>query len=52
MKMLLILNDPPYGTERSYKGLRLAMSLAGRDGRDAGQLRDGRPAPSSGRTRR
>jgi len=25
---LLILNDPPYGTERSYNGLRLAGSLA------------------------
>lgn len=23
----MILNDPPYGTERSYNGLRLAMSL-------------------------
>ncbi|PIZ17375.1 hypothetical protein COY52_04665 [Candidatus Desantisbacteria bacterium CG_4_10_14_0_8_um_filter_48_22] len=27
MKVLIILNDPPYGTERSYNGLRLAMSL-------------------------
>jgi uncharacterized protein involved in oxidation of intracellular sulfur len=24
---LLVLNDPPYGTERSYNGLRLARSL-------------------------
>jgi len=24
MKVLFILNDPPYGTERSYNGLRLA----------------------------
>lgn len=31
MKYLLILNDPAYGTERSYNGLRLARSLAGRD---------------------
>ena len=31
-KMLLILNDPPYGTERSWNGLRLAGSLARRDG--------------------
>ena len=23
MKVLVILNDPPYGTERSYNGLRL-----------------------------
>ncbi len=28
MKTLFILNDPPYGTERSYNGLRLAGSLA------------------------
>lgn len=24
---LIVLNDPPYGTERSYNGLRLARSL-------------------------
>jgi uncharacterized protein involved in oxidation of intracellular sulfur len=29
---LLVLNDPPYGTERSYNGLRLAGSLAKREG--------------------
>jgi uncharacterized protein involved in oxidation of intracellular sulfur len=28
MKILFILNDSPYGTERSYNGLRLAGSLA------------------------
>lgn len=28
MKALLILNDPPYGTERCYNGLRLALALA------------------------
>lgn len=28
---LFILNDPPYGSERSYNGLRLARSLARRD---------------------
>jgi uncharacterized protein involved in oxidation of intracellular sulfur len=27
MKILLILNDAPYGTERTYNGLRLAGSL-------------------------
>ncbi len=27
MKFLVVLNDPPYGTERSYNGLRLAGSL-------------------------
>lgn len=30
MHVLLILNDPPYGTERTYNGLRLAVSLAKR----------------------
>ena len=29
---LFVLNDPPYGTERSYNGLRLAGSLTRRDG--------------------
>ena len=27
MKTLFILNDPPYGTERSYNALRLALTL-------------------------
>lgn len=27
MKYLLIINDPPYGTERCYNGLRLALAL-------------------------
>jgi len=26
-KTLIILNDPPYGTERSYNGMRLANEL-------------------------
>jgi uncharacterized protein involved in oxidation of intracellular sulfur len=34
MKTLLILNDPPYGTERSYNGLRLAGALAKREDED------------------
>jgi uncharacterized protein involved in oxidation of intracellular sulfur len=29
---LFILNDAPYGSERTYNGLRLAGSLAKRDG--------------------
>jgi uncharacterized protein involved in oxidation of intracellular sulfur len=28
MSVLIILNDPPYGTERSYNALRLASALA------------------------
>ena len=27
-KTLFILNDPPYGTERSYNGLRLAKAVS------------------------
>lgn len=27
MRVLLILNDPPYGTERAYNALRLASAL-------------------------
>lgn len=34
MKTLFILNDPPYGSERSYNGLRLAGALAKRDGEE------------------
>ena len=31
MKFLLILNDPPYGTERSYNALRLARNLLAKE---------------------
>jgi len=31
MKYLFILNDPPYGTERSYNGLRLADRVVTED---------------------
>ena len=34
MKTLVILNDPPYGSERSYNGLRLAGALGKRDGEE------------------
>lgn len=34
MKTLLVLNDPPYGTERSYNALRLAGSLIKREGEE------------------
>jgi uncharacterized protein involved in oxidation of intracellular sulfur len=30
-KILSIINDPPYGTERAFNGLRLAAALAKRD---------------------
>ena len=33
-KTLFILNDPPYGTERSYNALRLAGALGKREGED------------------
>lgn len=31
MKTLLILNDPPYGTERTYNGLRLTLATIAAD---------------------
>ena len=31
MNTLFILNDPPYGSERSYNALRLAVALAKHD---------------------
>ena len=31
MKALFVLNDPPYGTERCYNGLRLAHALSKND---------------------
>ncbi|HLF06975.1 MAG TPA: DsrE family protein [Thermoplasmata archaeon] len=30
-RFLLVLNDQPYGTERSYNGLRLALNLMKKD---------------------
>jgi uncharacterized protein involved in oxidation of intracellular sulfur len=32
MKILIILNEPAYGNERTYNGMRLANSLARADG--------------------
>lgn len=26
-KMLIVVNDPPYGTERAYNALRLAVNV-------------------------
>jgi uncharacterized protein involved in oxidation of intracellular sulfur len=31
MNTLIILNDPPYGTERSFNGLRLAKAVSNED---------------------
>lgn len=33
-KTLFVLNDPPYGTERSYNALRLAGMLAKAEGQE------------------
>lgn len=33
-RTLFILNDPPYGTERSYNALRLAGALSKREGEE------------------
>jgi uncharacterized protein involved in oxidation of intracellular sulfur len=34
MKTLLVLNDAPYGSERTYNGARLAGALAHQDGHE------------------
>jgi uncharacterized protein involved in oxidation of intracellular sulfur len=34
VKTLVVLNDPAYGTERAYNGLRLAHALAKRTGEE------------------
>ncbi len=34
MRLLIVLNDPPYGSERVYNGLRLAGSLARQQGHE------------------
>ena len=34
MKALFVLNDPPYGCERTYNGLRLAGALAKTEGNE------------------
>ncbi len=31
MNVLLVMNDPPYGSERTYNALRLALNLVRRD---------------------
>ena len=31
MKICIVLNDPPYGTERCFNGLRLALALSKAD---------------------
>ena len=44
MKVLIILNDPPYGTERSYNGLRLARQLTQDDA--VACAKDGQTTPN------
>ena len=49
-KNLFILNDPPYGTERSYNALRLALALAKTDGEQVRVflMGDGAPCAKAG----
>ena len=56
MKFLMILNDPPYGTERVYNGLRLATNLLAKNedaelslfllGDSAGAAKSGQQTPN------
>jgi uncharacterized protein involved in oxidation of intracellular sulfur len=34
MRTLIIINDPPYGTERLYNGMRLALALMKREAQE------------------
>jgi uncharacterized protein involved in oxidation of intracellular sulfur len=34
MKFLFVLHDPPYGTERTYNGIRWARQVAGANGNE------------------
>lgn len=34
MKFLFVLHDPPYGTERTYNGIRWARQMQGIDGNE------------------
>ncbi|HXV06461.1 MAG TPA: DsrE family protein, partial [Burkholderiales bacterium] len=52
MKTLFILNDPPYGTERSYNGLRLAGALAKREGEEVRVFLIGDAAASAKRNQK
>jgi len=45
LKTLFVLNDPPYGTERSYNALRLAGALAKREGEEVRVFLMGDAAP-------
>jgi uncharacterized protein involved in oxidation of intracellular sulfur len=45
MRYLFILNDPPYGTERSYNGLRLATALMKAEGSSVSVFLIGDAAP-------
>jgi sulfide:quinone oxidoreductase len=49
-KTLFILNDPPYGTERSYNALRLAGSLSQREGEDVKEERKEMTAVADAKT--
>jgi uncharacterized protein involved in oxidation of intracellular sulfur len=40
-RTLFILNDAPYGTERSYNGVRLAGALSKREGFERHSRPDG-----------
>ncbi len=46
MRVLVVLNDPPYGTERSYKGLRLTNALAKREQTEVRVFLLGTPSPA------
>jgi uncharacterized protein involved in oxidation of intracellular sulfur len=52
VKILFVLNDPPYGTELSYNALRVANALAKREGTEVRAFLLGDAAPFSWATPR
>ncbi len=52
MKVLMVLNDPPYGSERAYNGLRLAGAIARQEGHEVKVFLMGTPPPAQRRGRK
>ena len=52
MKTLFILNDPPYGNERTYNGLRMAGHLSKQEGNEVRVFLIGDAASSAHRNQK
>jgi uncharacterized protein involved in oxidation of intracellular sulfur len=52
MKTLFILNDAPYGSERTYNGLRLAGAIAKQEGNEVRMFMIGDAASAANRNQK